>query len=218
MISREIYHIYFTHLLKGERRECADIVKRLLNTGTPLKTIYLELFQKSLYQVGALWELNEISVAREHLATAITEGLFNLTYPLLFREKPGDEKVVIACVANEFHQVGGRMVADMFQMHGWDAHFVGANTPSAHLLNFIDEEKPRLLGLSLSVYFNVPDLQRTIETVRGNFSQLDLVVGGQAFQWGSTDFLKAHGNIEYIPGLDILDHRLSPGGEWSIAP
>jgi hypothetical protein len=49
-----------------------------------VKSLYKDLFQKSLYRVGEVWEFNRISVAREHLATAITEGFLNLIYPMLF--------------------------------------------------------------------------------------------------------------------------------------
>ena len=72
MISQDHYQTYLTHLLKGERQACTQMVQRLLDSGLNLETLYVNLFQKSLYQVGELWELNEISVAREHLATALT--------------------------------------------------------------------------------------------------------------------------------------------------
>ncbi len=94
-----------------------------------LKSLYMDLFQRSLYAVGELWELNKISVAREHLATAITESLLNLVYPRLFENTPTGKKVVVSCAANELHQIGGKIVADFFELNGWESHFLGANTP-----------------------------------------------------------------------------------------
>ena len=92
---------------------------------------YNNLFQKSLYRVGELWESNRISVAKEHLATAITEGLLNLVYPKLFEPEQyrKGRTILISCTANEFHQIGGKMVADVCELNGWDSHFLGANTP-----------------------------------------------------------------------------------------
>ncbi|MBV5326804.1 MAG: cobalamin-dependent protein, partial [Chlorobium sp.] len=114
-----------------------------------------ELFQKSMYRVGELWEINEISVAREHLATTITESMLSITYPHLFTGLQSAKKAIISCTANEYHQLGGKMVADIFELHGWDTHFLGVNTPINELLACIDEIKPDLIGLSLAVYFNV---------------------------------------------------------------
>ncbi len=61
-----------------------------------------------MYEVGRLWEFNRISLAKEHLVTAITEGLLNLAYPRLFEktsvDSQNEKKVVISCAANEFNQ------------------------------------------------------------------------------------------------------------------
>ncbi|MCA1785919.1 MAG: cobalamin-dependent protein, partial [Desulfobacteraceae bacterium] len=163
MITETLYQQYLALLLDGNRRECARIVQQLLDRDIDIQTLYNDLFQKSMYEVGRLWEFNRISVAKEHLVTAITEGLLNLVYPRLFEkvfvDSQNEKKVVISCAANEFHQVGGKMVADIFELNGWDSQFLGANTPVDHMLAHIQDEKPDLVGLSVSVYFNMPALK-----------------------------------------------------------
>ena len=212
LISRKLYEQYLTALLKGRRSVCTRIVQQLLEQEIELKTLYTDLFQKSLYEVGELWERNTISVAKEHLATAITEGLLNLVYARLFsgRNSTG-KKVVISCAANEFHQVGGKMVADVFEMHGWDSHFLGANTPVEELLGYIQESDPDLLGMSLSVYFNLPSLQKGLEAVRADFKNLDVFIGGQAFRWGGLEAIKPYPGVLYIGSLADLEKEI--GGE-----
>jgi methanogenic corrinoid protein MtbC1 len=158
MITDLLYQEYLSLILNGERAACSRIVQALIDQGIDIKTLYMDLFQKSLYAVGELWEFNKITVAKEHLVTVITEGLLNLVYPTLFLGQRAHKKAVISCAANEFHQIGGKMVADMFEIQGWDAHFLGANMPLDQMLHYIDEVKPDLLGLSLSVYFNMPSL------------------------------------------------------------
>ncbi|MCF8037950.1 MAG: cobalamin-dependent protein [Desulfohalobiaceae bacterium] len=211
MITEQIYQDYLNFLLAGKRVECGRIVRHLLEQDVPIKALYTELFQKSLYAVGELWEHNRISVAREHLATSITEGLLHLVYPRLFEKVHYEQgkKVVISCAANEFHQIGGKMVADLFELNGWDARFLGANTPLDHMLEFIQEEKPDLVGLSLSVYFNLASLKAGIEAIRSSFANLDVFVGGQAFRWGGTDVLKHYPKTRYIPTLDQLESEIS---------
>ncbi|MFH1153352.1 MAG: hypothetical protein V1793_06015 [Pseudomonadota bacterium] len=44
------------------------------------------------------------------------------------------------------------------------------------MLHFIGEVKPDLVGLSLSVYFDMPALISTIEAVKSNFTTLTLMV------------------------------------------
>ena len=209
MITDLLYQEYLSLLLNGKRDACSRMVQALIDKNIDIKTLYTDLFQKSLYEVGKLWEFNKITVAREHLVTAITEGLLNLVYPKLFLGKRTHKKAVISCAANEFHQIGGKMVADMFEIQGWDAHFLGANMPLDQMLHYIDEVKPDLLGLSLSVYFNMPSLIKGIEAVKTNFKNLDIVVGGQAFNWGGLDKVKSYPNTVCIRSLVELDHMIT---------
>ena len=209
MISSDIYNEYLTALLKGDRRTCTRIVTSLLDSQIEITTLYTDLFQKSLYEVGRLWERNKISVAREHLSTAITEGLMNLVYPRLFSGPSLGKKIIIACTADEYHQVGGKMVADIFQSLGWDSHFLGANTPVDDLLSHIDEVRPNLVGLSLSVFFNLARLKAAIEAVNSTFTGLDLLVGGQAFVWGGTQVFRQYPHVGYVPSINELKKRYS---------
>lgn len=206
MITERLYQEYLTLLLDGKRVACSRMVQTLIEQDIDIKTLYTDLFQKSLYEVGKLWEFNKITVAKEHLVTAITEGLLNLVYPKLFEKEASEQnkKVVISCAANEFHQIGGKMVADIFELNGWDSNFLGANTSVDHLLEHIQEVKPDLVGLSISVYFNFPSLKNGIEAVRANFNHLDIFVGGQAFNWGGKEILKNYSETNFIPSLDVL--------------
>lgn len=205
MIEERLYQDYLMALLAGKRKQCRDMVQRLLDANIELKTLYTDLFQRSMYEVGELWENNRITVANEHLATSITESILNLTYPTLFSADPSGKKAVISCSANEFHQVGGKMVADIFELNGWDGHFLGANLPSEEMARFIHEVQPDVVGLSLSILANLHHLKRGIEVVRTDFPKLDLLIGGQAFRWGGIDEIKQYTGTEYIPSLDALE-------------
>ena len=211
LITEKLYNKYFNYLLQGKRAECSQIVQDLLDRDIDIKNLYTDLFQKSLYKVGELWEYNKISVAKEHLASSITESLLNLIYPRLFdkRSSGKNKKVIVSCAANEYHQIGGKMVADIFELHGWDSYFLGANTPYDQLINYIDEVKPDIAGLSLSVYFNLNSFNEEIDALKSNFTNLDIFVGGQAFKWGGTDLLRKHKGIHYIDSLDILEKEIA---------
>ncbi len=74
------------------------------------------------------------------------------------------------------------MVADIFELNGWDSHFLGANTPFDQMLAYIQDESPDLVGLSVSVYFNMPALKPDrSHSVRFRTGHPG---GGQAFHWG----------------------------------
>ena len=208
MITEATYDKYLSHLLAGDRFECRKVVEALLDAKVDIRDLYLQLFQRSLYRVGELWETNRISVATEHLATSITETLLTLVYPELFRTDHVGKKAVISCGTNEFHQVGGRIVADILELNGWDSYFLGANTPVQDLVQYIDKTQPEMLGMSLSIYFNMPALVETMVEVRASFPRLDIIVGGQAFRWGGADSVKNLANVIFVPSITELENLI----------
>ncbi len=208
MIDEPLYQDYLKALLAGRRKQCRDVVQRMLDANIELKTLFIALFQRSMYEVGELWENNRITVANEHLATSITENLLNLVYPALFAADHKGKKAVISCSANEFHQIGGKIVADIFELNGWDGHFLGANMPHEDLSRFIQEVEPDVVGLSLSIIANLDNLTRGIEVVKTDFPNIDLLIGGQAFRWGGIDAIKRYPGTEYISSLDELENLI----------
>jgi MerR family transcriptional regulator, light-induced transcriptional regulator len=213
-ISESTYEQYFSGLLKGDRPCCSGIVQQSCSLGFELKDLYVNLFQRSLYQVGDLWEQHRISVAVEHLATAITERVMTIVQPQVFSGPDRDRSILVACVADEYHQLGGKMVADLAELHGWRGHFLGANTPIEAMLQKIDEQKPDLLGLSLSVYFNLPALLKALDAVSGSFPGLPVMVGGQAFRprWGGAAALQKNSDVVVVTTMDDLEKELSSDG------
>jgi methanogenic corrinoid protein MtbC1 len=156
MINEATYTGYKKTLLAGDRFNCKDIVQTLLDNKIDIKELYTDLFQRSMYEVGELWENNRISVANEHLATAITE-------------------------------------------------------PHEDMAQFIDEKKPDLVGLSLSILSNIKNLEGALDAVRTDFPTMDLLVGGQAFRWGGLDVIKKYKNAEYISTLNDLETVIKNG-------
>ncbi|KHK01678.1 cobalamin B12-binding domain-containing protein [Desulfovibrio sp. TomC] len=204
-MESDLYDSYFQSLVAGDRRACRQIILGLLETDIDIKTLYLSYFQKSLYAIGDLWAANKITVAVEHMATAITESLFPLVYPRIFMADHCGKKAVISCTANEYHQIGGKMVADILELNGWDTIFLGANTPLQSLLDFIDTNQPDMVGLSLSLQDNMPNLLTAIGKIRDRHPELSIIVGGQAFSFSGSEILKATEHVHLIRSFSELE-------------
>lgn len=173
---------FLKNLLSGNRSECSEITRKYLDINPSIEDLYEDLFRVSLYMVGTLWETNKISVATEHMATAITEGLLNELYEQNISQKRHSKSVVLACVENEKHQVGIKMVGDIFEKNGWETFFLGAGLPTGELIRYINQSNPTMLAVSLSVYFNFPNLLKMLTALRSAFPDLPIIVGGQAIK------------------------------------
>jgi methanogenic corrinoid protein MtbC1 len=207
MIDNKLFLTYQSSLLSGSRSGCTQIVNGLIKSEISIKELYINLFQRSMYEVGTLWEQNKISVATEHLCTSVTEYLISLCYPSIFSAEHTGKKAIITCTPGEYHQIGARMVADYFELHGWDGYYLGADTPADELIKFTTEKLPDLMAISISVSFNHANLLRLVDKIRHTFPDLTILVGGQGFRWGGDEAFQSLENIYLIRSLDELETK-----------
>lgn len=199
---------FLVGLLAGDRAKCSALTWGYLGQNPSIKDLYEEVFKVALYEVGRLWETNRISVASEHLATAITEGILNELFDQISAGQKSQRKVVVACVENEQHQVGIKMVADLFELRGWESFFLGAGIPTTELVMFVRETRPDMLAISLTVYFNFTCLLRMLELLRKEFPALPIILGGQAFCHVSEAAVKRLEVMKVFHDLNTLDEFL----------
>lgn len=142
--------VFEAALLRGSQREAVAVVNSLLDAGHNLIDIEMHIIQPALYQIGEQWQANRVSVAQEHMATAIVQSV--MTIGLLRAQLPAPlgRRVALACVAGNEHTIGLRMVADAFQLAGWDVQYLGANVPTPSLVHQVIDYQPHLVGLSVS--------------------------------------------------------------------
>jgi methanogenic corrinoid protein MtbC1 len=203
--TEQAYRRYLDALVAGDRQRCQAEFETWLASGMELRALYVDLIQRSLYEVGALWESGRVSVATEHLATAITESLLNLVYPRLFTQPRRKQSAVVCCAANEFHQLGGKMVADLFELNGWRGYFLGANTPVPDLIDLLADKKPNVAVLSVTIYYGMDALLNAATEIRARFPALPILVGGQAFRWGGRERAEQIAGVQYLPSLSALE-------------
>lgn len=205
-----VFDDYLKALVAGDRAGCQRLLQQLLDADTDLKSIYVDLFQASMYRIGELWERNVISVAVEHMATGITESLLPLVYGRLFGRRHVERSALIACVPSEYHQIGVHIIADFFELHGWNGHCLGANTPIDGLLEAIAEMRPDVVGLSASLAYNLPVLADMAEAVATRHPETAILFGGRALTFGQGEFApealsRRFPQATYVSSIDFLE-------------
>lgn len=175
---------YLEAIREGDRRRALFVVARARSEGVDHRQLYLEVFQPALQEIGRLWQENRLSVADEHLATAITQAAMARLYEDLFAQARGDGPTLIAACADvERHEVGLRMICDLLELEGWDTVFLGATTPVDSLVAMVAARRPAVVALSASL---APHLIRVRETIQALRDRLGvetplIVVGGRPF-------------------------------------
>lgn len=174
--------IFTEALLAGDRFGARNVVNAKLDAGVDLIDVQVSVMQPALYEVGQRWQRHQISVAQEHLATAICQTLLA---GALLRVEPAPHhgrRALFACVAGNFHCLGLRMVADAFDLAGWDSAYLGADVPTLALLREIESSRPDVVGLSVSLSQQVKAVRELIRLCRLNLGEQcpPILVGGLA--------------------------------------
>ncbi|HKB85792.1 MAG TPA: cobalamin B12-binding domain-containing protein [Ignavibacteriaceae bacterium] len=206
---REVYYLdYFNGLLEGDKSRCREVVDKLFQEKTGIIEIYTGLFQKSLYQVGKMWDQNKLSIGDEHLGTQITEELLYYCSSKIVPGRHTGKKALVSCINKEHHKLGARMAADVFVINGWETYFLGASTPTKEILKYVDLKKPDIVGLSFSFYINVIKLLDVVREIKSNFPSQKIVLGGRAELNGHAEILTKFENVFYINTVTSLNDFL----------
>ncbi len=197
---------FYNALIDGDKDKCTALVQSLVEQGVDLKDIYIELFQKSLYRIGKLWDHNRISIPEEHLATQIIESLISRFSPIGNQSK--DKKAVVTCIDKEFHEIGAKMVSNVFEYAGWKTYYLGASVPAKETVKYVKQIDPDVIALSWGLYLNLGRFLEVIDHLTRFFPTKKIVVGGQALAENSDNILKKYKNVTYIESLDALEKFL----------
>jgi methanogenic corrinoid protein MtbC1 len=159
------------------------LVESKINLEADIKGFYQSVINPAMYEIGMLWQNDMISVAQEHLASALVQRLISEIYLKEDKIPSKYGQGVITAIANEYHEIGTRMVADVLELEGWDIKHLGANTPIEVLVNFLEVEQPDFLGISVTMPFNVSAVEEVIKVIRSKeaLERMKILVGGKVF-------------------------------------
>lgn len=170
------------HLATGNVGAVREIVAQTASETPGYVDLAVHLFQPSLYRIGSLWQQNRLSVAQEHLATAIVQNQLAQLYAAAGFARPLGRQALFACIEGNHHAIGLRMISDAFELAGWQVQHFGANLPLRALVKQVDETRPALVGLSASLAAQLPALRETIAVLRAEFGSHcpEILIGGLA--------------------------------------
>lgn len=188
---------YLDAVLVGDRGSATALVMESFHAGMGIEDIYLHVLQPVQYEIGRLWQTNQITVAQEHFCSAVTQLIMSqLYYPHICGNEKKRGTMVALCVSGELHEIGMRMVADLFEMAGWTVSYLGANMPAYNIVDTLLEKNASVLCISASMASSVNRAEQVISRVRASKAAgTTIMVGGFGFNRDS--------NLWKMVGADV---------------
>ena len=176
--------------LKGDRRRAVELlVEEGLGGGFEAPDLLLRVITPAQREIGRLWEANEVSVADEHVATAISQLAMSHLYAHASPMAPRRELVLIACVDGEWHDMGARVAADVLEHHGFGVCLLGASVPLPALLDRIALDRPDIVLLSITMPAHHRALEAALEALHSEVPLVPVLVGGRGAAMSGLDGL-----------------------------
>jgi len=174
---------YSAAIEAGSYNGALNVVQDALAAGASAAEIFDRVLAPAMRRVGERWERAELTVADEHLATAISNRVVGSVYGSLAVAMPtSKERVMIAAVEGDQHVMGLRMIADVLEGSGYETSYLGADTPLDALLALIERHGPTVVALGATAPWSAAMLLKTVLAIRAADPLLPIVVGGAQAQ------------------------------------
>jgi len=179
----ELANQYLSALLRYDRHSASALIMGAVKNKTSIRELYCHVFEPCQYEIGRLWQSNVVSIAQEHYCTASTQLIMSQLYPYIFRsDRTFRGTIVAACVNGELHEIGARMLCDLLEMEGWNTIYLGANVPTAGIVEVLRDNHSDILAVSASMTFHIRAVREVIAAVRLASPATRILVGGYAFK------------------------------------
>ncbi|MEQ7849515.1 cobalamin B12-binding domain-containing protein [Nocardioides kribbensis] len=213
---------YWAALESGDRHGALAVVRERHEGGAAPMEVIERLVVPAQARIGDLWLTGGWSVAQEHQATAINEGLVHWLGSFAPEADASAPLVIVSCLEHERHALPALIVAESLLLAGYRVTYVGGDPEPAGLLHDILSLKPRAVLFSASLTSSLAGQKSLFSSIRA--IGIPVVVGGQAFGGDETRAL-ALGATAYAatPGeaarvIDALPPRVPQTGPAEAGP
>jgi methanogenic corrinoid protein MtbC1 len=182
------YFEKFKQLIEAEnKQQSVEMAMNLLEKNKiDVITLYTQVLTPVLNNMECLLADKTICVWKEHVRTAIVRTIVECCYPYVVKQREKqkiltDKIAVVICPPEEYHDLGARMVTDLFTICGYESVFVGGNTPYQDFYNANQAIKPDIIAISVSSFYSLIVTKKIISDLKKVMPKNSkIVVGGNA--------------------------------------
>jgi methanogenic corrinoid protein MtbC1 len=184
---------YLVAALEGRSETAATVLDMVLLKGIPTADVVSEVLAPVQAEIGSLWQDGTISIAEEHVASAITSACLHLPR-LTEAPRPDRGRVLMVSAEGEWHTLPAQMVALTWRVLGWDTRLISPSVPAADLGEEASRESGVVAGVSCSSAAHLTGAWRTVSALRA--AGMQVIVGGRLFD-GSSELAERIGADAY---------------------
>jgi len=197
-LKESILNLDYTGVVKAAREAMdagVDPLRAITDGMAPGMSIIGEKFETGEYF------LSELVVAGD----VMREGL-KVINPYIGEEgSKRRDKMVIATVEGDMHDIGKSIVATLLIARGFEMADLGVDVPAEKIVDAVKEHKPAILGLSALLTVTMPKMGEVIAALKtaGLREKVKVIIGGSSVSAKFAESIGAdHSTNNAVEGVD----------------
>ena len=169
----------YKKLTDGDIQECIKIYEEYVKIFSA-SSFFDKILKPVMYKIGDDWAKEKISIATEHVASNFAQTLVKIIVDQV--ASTGKKKKVLICVPlGEMHHLGCDVLETYLSIKDFRVFNMGTSIPTEDILNFIENNKPDVILISITLPDNIGAGQRLVRKIKEQFDT-PVMVGGYAMQ------------------------------------
>lgn len=176
---------------KGFANKAYDIALGLLESESPLSVIDNHIIP-ALNSVGEGFEKNTVFLPQLLMSAEAAKSAFDaVKVKISDSGEKTSEKIVLATVEGDIHDIGKNIVKVLFENYGFDVIDLGKDVTPKAIVDAVVKDKVSFVGLSALMTTTVPAMASTIELLRVTAPDTKVMVGGAVLTKEYADMIGA---------------------------
>ncbi len=178
-------------IVKGLKNQALSLVKDLVKNNSPLE-ILNDIIIPSLTKVGELFEEKKIFLPQLLQSAETTTCVFDfLKTKITQTENKSQNKVIIATVKGDIHDIGKNIAKVLLESHGFIVYDLGKDVSKEEVLSCVRKNDCKLVGLSALMTTTVSSMEEIIKYLKENIKDVKIMVGGAVLTQEYSDSIGA---------------------------
>jgi methanogenic corrinoid protein MtbC1 len=163
-----------------KNREVEQILRiyKIYQKEHSLSEFYDDILKQVLYEIGRLWEQNELDVASEHVCSNTANEIIYRINESHIKNKNKPE-ILLCTPDGELHNIACNIIGSIFLQKGYKVHNISPSAPTESILKYIKETNPSLIMISVTLKDNLESSKRLIKKINMEF-RTPVLLGGLA--------------------------------------
>ena len=169
----------YKKLTDGNIEECVKIYQeyiKIFNTSD----FFDKILKPVMYKIGEEWANEKISIATEHVASNIAQTLVKIIMDTV-THIANKKKILICVPVGEEHHLGCDVLETYLSIKGFKVYNMGTSIPTESILEFIKNNKPDRILVSITLEENLLAGQRLVKKIFEQY-KIPILIGGYALQ------------------------------------